>query len=357
MKTKSFFTLICTIILTLCFYSAAFANNAKTQAVNFLKQATQNTLKTQNAAYSIKLSMTGPLADCNVNLNGNYAYPVLTDGNMSIALDLWIIDTTFNAQTEYYSEIEGSVYKQYFKTKTNPKTDNINPEIKSDQWYVQTINIPEKFSGEFKEQINESVDNVGKNVKNIFMYDVDENTTKIYVTYKKPLLDEEKLNEAMSISTLNEDEMEKVNELSQKLDKNKKLKNALTKPRDLSYEITVDKKNMLITAVNADLSSTISEMGTDILNSISDEDLSTGDDAVNGATVRNIIKNYLERSKFKLEIKLSDFNNAPVKAVPQEIKDSAVAPETENIGTGDEKTDITVTTTDTAHIPLEILTK
>ena len=106
MKSKSIFTLLCSIIFTLCLCSVAFANNAKTEAIEFLKQATQNTVNTQNAAYSINLSMTGPLADCNIKLNGNYAYPVFTNGDMSLLLNLWIVDTSFTMFTNSISKLK-----------------------------------------------------------------------------------------------------------------------------------------------------------------------------------------------------------------------------------------------------------
>ena len=222
MKIKSIFTLICSIILTLCLYSVAFAANAKTEAVSFLQQATKNTVEAQNAAYSINLSMTGPLADCSIDLNGSYAYPVLTSGDMSLALDLWIIDTTFEAQTQYYSELEGNVYKQYFKTQADPKgaAANVSPKINSDQWYVQSVSLPENFVADYAERTQKSINDVADDVKNIFMYDVDDKTAKVYVTYKKPILDEEKLNEALNLTNLNEKEMAQVAAVSQKLEEN-----------------------------------------------------------------------------------------------------------------------------------------
>ena len=357
MKSKSIFTLLCSIIFTLCLCSVAFANNAKTEAIKFLKQATQNTVNTQNAAYSIDLSMTGPLADCNIKLNGNYAYPVFTNGDMSLLLNLWIVDTSFKANTQYYTELDGNVYKQYFKTQTEPKLDNDNSGIKSDQWYVQSIKIPEDFIQNYKKEMNNNVDDIDKDIKNIFMYDANKNTTKIYVTYNKALLDEDKLNQALSISDLNSKEMQEVNEFYQKINENKQLKEALTKQRELSYEITIDKKNMRITSVNADLSPVIYELGTDILNNISDEKLSVNGSPINGATVRNIIKNYLERSKFNMTIQLSKFNTSPVETVPQEVKDSAIAPpKIEKIGEATDTTDILTVDTATDSLPtLEVL--
>lgn len=344
MKIKSIFTLICSIIFTVCLCSVAFAANAKTEAVNFLQQTTKNTVEAQNTAYNINLSMTGPLADCTIDLNGNYAYPVLTNGKMSLAVDLWIIDTTFKAQTEYYSEFEGNIYKQYFKTQTEPKVGNDSSKIKPDQWYVQTISLPDDFTADYNERIRKNMKDVTENVKNIFMYDVNDKMTKVYVTYKKPILDEEKLNEAFNLTSLNEEEMAKISEISQKLEENPKLKSALIKPREFAYEITVDKKDMVIVSVKSDLSSVVQQFGSEVLNSISDEDLSITDTPDNGATVRNIIKNYLERSKFTMDINLSDFNKAVVQPVPQEVKDSAVEPPKpeEKIGEADEKTDLSV---------------
>ena len=346
MKIKSIFTLICSIILTLCLYSVAFAANAKTEAVSFLQQATKNTVEAQNAAYSINLSMTGPLADCSIDLNGSYAYPILTSGDMSLALDLWIIDTTFEAQTQYYSELEGNVYKQYFKTQADPKgaAANVSPKINSDQWYVQSVSLPENFVADYAERTQKSINDVADDVKNIFMYDVDDKTAKVYVTYKKPILDEEKLNEALNLTNLNEKEMAQVAAVSQKLEENPKLKAALLKPRELTYEITVDRENMVITSLKSDLSPLVQQFGSEVLSSISDKELSITDTPDNGATVRNIIKNYLERSKFTMDINLSNFNKATVQPVPQEVKDSAVEPPkpVEKIGEADEETNLTV---------------
>lgn len=119
---------------------------------------------------------------------------------------------------------------------------------------------------------------------------------------------------------------------------------------------------MRITSVNADLSPVIYELGTDVLNNISDEKLSVNGSPINGATVRNIIKNYLERSKFSMTVQLSDFNTSPVETVPQKVKDSAIAPpKIEKIGEATNATDIltsdnATTNDDTLNKPtLEIL--
>lgn len=344
MKIKSMFVLVCSIIFTMCLCSIAFASSAKTEAINFLKQATKNTVEAHNTAYAINLSTTGPLANCNIDLNGNYAYPVLTNGDMSLTLDLWIIDTTFKAQMQYYSEIEGDTYKQYFKTQTEPNLKNNSTEINANQWYVQTIKLPKDFNANYDEHVQKSIKEVADNIKNIFMYDTDDKTTKIYVTYKRPILDEDKLNEALNFTSANKEEMEKINEISKKIEENPKLKTDLTKPCELTYEITIDKENMVITSIQSDVSAVVQAFGTDILNNISDEELTMNDTPVSGETVRNIIKGYLERSKFTINIQLADFNKADVKSVPQEIKDNAIEPPKSptKISEADDTTDLTI---------------
>ena len=81
-----------------------------------------------------------------------------------------------------------------------------------------------------------------------------------------------------------------------------------------------------ITNLKTDFSNNIQEFGNEVLDSIPDEEFSD----VNGYVLRNTFKNYLNLSKFNLNIRISHLNNTTVDEIPQEVKTSALPlPETD----------------------------
>ena len=89
---------------------------------------------------------------------------------------------------------------------------------------------------------------------------------------------------------------------------------------------TIDKKSLSITNLKTDFSNNIQEAGNEFLDSIPDEEFSD----VNGYVLRNTFKNYLNLSKFNLNIRISHLNNTTVDEIPQEVKTSAIPlPETD----------------------------
>ena len=90
--------------------------------------------------------------------------------------------------------------------------------------------------------------------------------------------------------------------------------------------MTIDKKSLSITNLKTDFSNNIQEFGNEVLDSIPDEEFSD----MNGYVLRNTFKNYLNLSKFNLNIRISHLNNTTVDEIPQEVKTSALPlPETD----------------------------
>ena len=62
MKSKHLLILLLSLFV-FCFSSTVFANKAQDEAIDYLKQAVENTANAKNLTYKINLSMTSPLAD------------------------------------------------------------------------------------------------------------------------------------------------------------------------------------------------------------------------------------------------------------------------------------------------------
>lgn len=318
MKSKHLLILLLSLFV-FCFSSTAFANKAQDEAIDYLKQAVENTANAQNLTYKINLSMTSPLADGDIDVDGKYSELMNTSGNMVISFDSWIDTIKFKATTQFYTEIADNNLNQYLKMKTTPVISNVNP----DQWYISSTALPNNINEVFLGQKQFNLDKFTQNITNIFMYDVNENTTKIYVTYTGPIFDESIKKQIKTLYA--KDDNENLAKLDNLLEKNPKLAEILAKPRKISYEITIDKKSLYITKLKTDFSNNIQEFGNEVLDSIPDEEFSD----VNGYVLRNTFKNYLNLSKFNLNIDFAHINETKVDKVPQDIKDSSIPlPET-----------------------------
>lgn len=318
MKSKHLLILLLSLFV-FCFSSTAFANKAQDEAIDYLKQAIENTANAQNLTYKINLSMTSPLADGDIIVDGKYSELMNTSGNMNISFNSWIDTIKFKATTQFYTEIADNNLNQYLKMKTTPVISNVNP----DQWYISSTALPNNINEVFLGQKQFNLDKFTQNITNIFMYDVNENTTKIYVTYTRPIFDESIKKQIKTLYA--KDDNENLAKLDNLLEKNPKLAEILAKPRKISYEITIDKKSLYITKLKTDFSNNIQEFGNEVLDSIPDEEFSD----VNGYVLRNTFKNYLNLSKFNLNIDFAHINETKVDKVPQDIKDSSIPlPET-----------------------------
>ena len=307
MKSKHLLILLLSLFV-FCFSSTVFANKAQDEAIDYLKQAVENTANAKNLTYKINLSMTSPLADGDIIVDGKYSELMNTSGNMNISFNSWIDTIKFEATTQFYTEIADNNLNQYLKMKTTPLINDINP----DQWYISSTTLADNTNELFSKKKQFNLDKFTQNITNIFMYDVNKNTAKIYITYTIPILDDKQ-----------KQNLEKLDNL---LAKNPQLVESLAKPRKISYELTIDKKSLSITNLKTDFSNNIQEFGNEVLDSIPDEEFSD----VNGYVLRNTFKNYLNLSKFNLNIRISHLNNTTVDEIPQEVKTSALPlPETD----------------------------
>lgn len=303
MKIKSLLTAFALLVGVLCVSATAFANSEKAQAIDYLKQAAVNTSKAQNLAYDVSLNMDSPVAEGSATMKGKYAEPMLISGKMNIAVNVWIANLKYDMNIDYFSEMDDGNLVQYFKANATP------PIAEQNKWYVSKSDGQENFQQIYAEEKQKSVDRVDKDIKNIFMYDVDNDTSKIYVTYHRPIVDIEEFKLAKQTQKVKASPLD---------DKN--LQAIFTKPRDLTYEVTIDKKHNTIEQVNADLSKVIKEVGSEYLDTMPKDKLTTEE----GFDVRSVIKNYLDRSKFTVNINISDINKTKIDAVPQEAKDTAI---------------------------------
>ena len=156
------------------------------------------------------------------------------------------------------------------------------------------------------------------------MYNSSNNTKKIYVTYKKPFFDEQAWQQVVSLYAKDELKSKQLSQINELLQTNPDLKNILTTPRKVTYIFTIDENTHYITNLNADFSDNIHELGTEILDSIPDEEISK----TNAPVIRNTLKNYLNLSKINLNIKLTDINSTNVDTISPEDKSNAIpAPE------------------------------
>lgn len=320
MKSKHLLILLLSLFV-LCFSSTVFANKAQDEAIDYLKQAVKNTTDAQNLTYKINLSMTSPLADGDISVDGKYSELMNTSGNMTISFNSWIDTIKFEAVTQFYTELSDNTFNQYLKMKTTPMINDINP----DQWYISSTALPDNTTDIFLNQKQFNLDKFTQNITNIFMYDVNENTSKIYVTYTRPIFDESIKEQIQTLYAEDNNQSQNLAKLDNLLAKNPKLATILAKPRKISYEITIDKKSLYITNLKTDFSNNIQEFGNEVLDSIPDEEFSD----VNGYVLRNTFKNYLNLSKFNLNIEFTRINNTITNKVPQEVKNSSIPlPET-----------------------------
>lgn len=72
MKSKHLLILLLSLFV-FCFSSTVFANKAQDEAIDYLKQAVENTANAKNLTYKINLSMTSPLADGDIIVDGKYS--------------------------------------------------------------------------------------------------------------------------------------------------------------------------------------------------------------------------------------------------------------------------------------------
>lgn len=320
MKSKHLLILLLSLFV-LCFSSTVFANKAQDEAIDYLKQAVKNTTDAQNLTYKINLSMTSPLADGDISVDGKYSELMNTSGNMTISFNSWIDTIKFEAVTQFYTELSDNTFNQYLKMKTTPMINDINP----DQWYISSTALPDNTTDIFLNQKQFNLDKFTQNITNIFMYDVNENTSKIYVTYTRPIFDESIKEQIQTLYAEDNNQSQNLAKLDNLLAKNPKLATILAKPRKISYEITIDKKSLYITNLKTDFSNNIQEFGNEVLDSIPDEEFSD----INGYVLRNTFKNYLNLSKFNLNIEFTRINNTITNKVPQEVKNSSIPlPET-----------------------------
>lgn len=292
-KSKHLLILLLSLFI-FCLSSTVFANKAQDDAINYLKQAVENTANAKNLTYKINLSMTSPLADGDIIVNGKYCELMNTSGDMNISFNSWIDAIKFEATTQFYTEIIDNNFTQYLKMKTTPTTPDINPE----QWYISTTNLSNDANEIALNQKHLNLNKFTQKITNIFMYDVNKNTSKIYVTYTRPIFNgnmKEQLQTLYDKDNMHNQNLEKLDNL---LAKNPKLTEILNKPRKISYELTIDKKSLYITNLKTDFSNNIQEFGNEVLDSIPDEKFSD----VNGYMLRNTFKNYLNLSKFNLNI-------------------------------------------------------
>lgn len=321
MKSKHLLILLLSLFV-FCFSSTVFANKAQDEAIDYLKQAVENTANAKNLTYKINLSMTSPLADGDIIVDGKYYELMNTSGNMNISFNSWIDTIKFEATTQFYTEIADNNLNQYLKMKTTPLINDINP----DQWYISSTTLADNANELFSKKKQFNLDKFTQNITNIFMYDVNKNTAKIYVTYTRPILDEGMKAELKTLYAKDDKQKQNLEKLDNLLAKNPQLVESLAKPRKISYELTIDKKSQSITNLKTDFSNNIQEFGNEVLDSIPDEEFSD----VNGYVLRNTFKNYLNLSKFNLNIRISHLNNTTVDEIPQELKTSALPlPETD----------------------------
>ena len=315
MKSKHLLILLLSLFV-FCFSSTVFANKAQDEAIDYLKQAVENTANAKNLTYKINLSMTSPLADGDIIVDGKYSELMNTSGNMNISFNSWIDTIKFEATTQFYTEIADNNLNQYLKMKTTPLINDINP----DQWYISSTTLADNANELFSQKKQFNLDKFTQNITNIFMYDVNKNTAKIYVTYTRPILDEGMKAELKTLYAKDDKQKQNLEKLDNLLAKNPQLVESLAKPRKISYELTIDKKSQSITNLKTDFSNNIQEFGNEVLDSIPDEEFSD----VNGYVLRNTFKNYLNLSKFNLNIRISHLNNTTVDEIPQEVKISAI---------------------------------
>ena len=81
MKSKHLLILLLSLFV-FCFSSTVFANKAQDEAIDYLKQAVENTANAKNLTYKINLSMTSPLADGDIIVDGKYYELMNTSGNL-----------------------------------------------------------------------------------------------------------------------------------------------------------------------------------------------------------------------------------------------------------------------------------
>lgn len=303
MKFKSWLSGMFVFVAVLAVSAITFANQAQDEAINYLKQATINTSKAENLTYDINFVMNTPVAEGVATFQGEYASPTLLSGDMNLAFNAWIMNMNYKMNAKYYSEVDnGGTYSHYFKFEATPPVEN------QGKWYVSKGALSEETLKMYAAEKQKSAEEVDKDIKNIFMYDVDKSTSKIYVTYHKPLVD----NDVLKLASEYEDTADKDDVIN--LNKDKNFQAILAKPRDIGYEVTIDKKANLIKEVNMDASKLTQEVISEYLATIPDEKFNT-----DGFNMKSVINNYLARSKFTIDIKISDINKTTLDKVPQDV--------------------------------------
>ncbi len=340
LKLRTALMSILTFVLVLSFAAVSSANSDKDEAISYLNQAAQNTAKAQNFAYDVAVSLKGPLADFDIKVNGKYEKPFSAVGTATVMADLWIVDMNFNVISDYYINQENDKALTYMKMHSNLPTNPSN-EFKDNQWYVQSVDLPKSVLDELNSNTVPNLENLNEDIKNIFMYKIDDDTSKLFVTYNKAFIDEKRLADLYSIkdTNLSSAEQKRQQVYLQEIKNNKALQKALFKPRNVTYEIVVDDKTMQIREVKSDMTDYLQNLGSEVLNAVPFEQYQNEENSyTSGKTVRNVLKNYLKRSSLTFDVKMKDIDTTPVEPVPQEVKDAAIAPPTvDSSGVSDEE--------------------
>ena len=328
MKKTKLFTVFLIFVFTFCLSIVALAKADESLAQSYLQQAMQNSSKAENLSFDLELIGTTPLADINMNLNGKYAKPTLFSGNFAMLVNVWILDTKFNVDTKIYSEqLTDNNLMQYMKISSTPPISKLDPN----KWYVQSTKLTPDILNTLKAET--SIEDNLKNIRSINLYEDSKDKIKMRVTYNQPFLDEEKITQLLNYTKANEsndDEAEATKKFYQSMEKllkdSPKLQIALTKPRNLTYDITIDKQNMQIVQANADLTNYIRTLNKDILNSIDVEKYSSDkDDKKDVQTFINIAQNYIARSSLNMNVRLYNVNVTTVDKISEKDKQRAIS--------------------------------
>ena len=168
MKSKHLLILLLSLFV-FCFSSTVFANKAQDEAIDYLKQAVENTANAKNLTYKINLSMTSPLADGDIIVDGKYSELMNTSGNMNISFNSWIDTIKFEATTQFYTEIadnnlaykEMSELERVSPTKIDRVRDGISHKDASDviiHLIGEMVNLgPEECLASPEEKVNNEI--------------------------------------------------------------------------------------------------------------------------------------------------------------------------------------------------------
>lgn len=328
MKTKlttKLFTLCLSAILVLCMSVVAFANGTQTDstALSYLTKAVQNSNNTQNLSFKGKFELTTPLANATANLNGKFAKPLNLSGDLSLVFDVLIADSKFNFDSKIYSELNNNQSVQYMQVKSNPQIDSLDPN----KWYKQSSEIPAQLLESLLPVAEENTpdNSLLENIKALHLVSDSKNTATLHVVYNRPLFDEKVLAELTAKAKNDPTISNESNATTMALLNSAELQAAFAKARDLELTITIDKKNMQISQIDADLTQYLVGLSNDIIDNLPLDKMYT--DKQELADAQNLLtmgKSFISNSTCKLSIKISDVNKTTVKTLSQKDKDGAL---------------------------------